>query len=102
MHPFPLSVAGVLTVILVAGAARADDKSDTVRAASLFAEGRRLLAAEDYAAACPKLAESQALDPAPDTAFDLGICYQKASQAAFKAARELARSPEQTVGGVSM
>jgi hypothetical protein len=101
MNPFYLSVASTLAVILVAGAASADDKSDAVRAGALFEEGRRLMAAEDYAAACPKLAESQGLDPAPDTAFDLGICYQKASEAAFKAARELARPPEQTMGGVS-
>ncbi len=53
------------------------------------------MAGGDYAAACPKLAESQALDPSADTALDLGICYQNASQAAFKAAHDLARAPEQ-------
>ena len=89
-----LSVAGALGVFLFAGGARADDKPDTVRASALFAEGRRLMAAGDFGAACPKLAESQALDPQPDTALDLGICYEKASEVAFKAAHELARSPE--------
>jgi hypothetical protein len=59
------------------------------------------MAAEDYAAACPKLAESQALYPAADTAFDLGICYEKASQAAFKAAHELAPPSEPGSGTVS-
>jgi hypothetical protein len=45
------------------------------RAAALFTEeGRQLMAAGDYAAACPKLAESQSLEPAADTALDLGIC----------------------------
>jgi len=52
------------------------------------------MAAGDYAAACPKLAESQSLEPAADTALDLGICYQNASQAAFKLAHELAHSTE--------
>ena len=52
------------------------------------------MAAGDYAAACPKLAESQSLEPAADTALDLGICYQNASQAAFKLAHDLARSTE--------
>jgi serine/threonine-protein kinase len=47
------------------------------------------MAIKDYAAACPKLAESQALAPAADTAFDLAICYQAASQLAFKAASDL-------------
>jgi hypothetical protein len=84
---------GICALVLVANVAKADE-GDRDRAASLFAEGRRLLATEDYAAACPKLAESQALDPAPDTAFDLGVCYQKASQLAFKAAHDLAHSPE--------
>jgi hypothetical protein len=80
----------------MAGGAKADDKSRTEKAAALFAEGRRLMSAENYAAACSKLAESQALDPEPDTAFDLGICYQKASQAAFKTARELAGGHDST------
>jgi hypothetical protein len=74
--------------------ARADDNPDAVRATALFAEGRRLMATEDYASACPKLAESQALEPAADTALDLAICYQKASQAAFKVAHDLARPSE--------
>jgi hypothetical protein len=94
MRSLPLSVAGALAITLSAGAASADDAPDAVRAATLFAEGRQLMAAQDYAAACPKLAESQALDPAADTALDLGICYQKASEQAFKVARELAPSSE--------
>ena len=88
-----LSAAGGLTLLLTARVAGADEAPDAVRAAALFTEGRRLMALEYYADACPKLAESQALDPAPDTAFDLGICYEKASQAAFKAAHEMAQPP---------
>ncbi|MBV8956854.1 MAG: hypothetical protein JO179_22140 [Solirubrobacterales bacterium] len=51
------------------------------------------MATGDYATACPKLAASQELAPAPDTAMDLGLCYQKASEVAFKAAYDLARGP---------
>jgi serine/threonine-protein kinase len=94
-HALPASIAGALTIAFTAGAARADDTSDTALAAELFTEGRQLMAAGDYAAACPKLAESQSLSPAADTAFDLGVCYQKASQAAFKVAHDLARSSEE-------
>ena len=90
MHQLHLSFAGALVATLVAGVAGAEDKSSAAKASALFEEGRRLMAAEKYAEACPKLAESQALDPAPDTAFDLGICYQRASQAAFETARQLA------------
>jgi hypothetical protein len=95
-----VTAAGALAVVLAASVARADETPDAVRAAALFTEGRQLMAADDYAAACPKLAESQALAPAADTALDLGICYQKASQAAFKAAHELARSSEPGSGVV--
>ena len=94
MNPRSLSVAGAVGLVLLSGSARAEDKPDVTRAQALFAEGRRLMAAGDYTAACPKLAESQALDPQADTALDLGICYEKASELAFKAAHELARSPE--------
>jgi hypothetical protein len=95
-----LSAAGCLTILLTASVAGADEAPDAVRAAALFAEGRQLMASGDFAAACPKLAESQTLDPAPDTALDLGICYEKASQAAFKTAHELAR-PSAGGGAVS-
>jgi hypothetical protein len=94
MHPAPASLACALAVVLAARVAEAQDTPDAVRAAALFAEGRQLMAAGDYAAACPKLAESQSLEPAADTALDLGICYQNASQAAFKVAHDLARSTE--------
>jgi hypothetical protein len=100
MRSFLLLATGVCTLFVATSVARADE-GDKDRAASLFAEGRRLMAAEDYAAACPKLAESQALDPAPDTAFDLGVCYQRASQSAFKAAHDLAHLPESSTAAAS-
>jgi hypothetical protein len=90
MRPFALLVASGLSVGLSARVASAEDGADATRAAALFDEGRRLMATDDYGAACPKLAESQALDPRPDTALDLGLCYQRASQAAFKVSRDLA------------
>jgi serine/threonine-protein kinase len=91
----PASLASALTVLITASLAHAQATSDDVRAAALFTEGRQLMAAGDYAAACPKLAESQALAPAADTALDLAICYQYASQAAFKVAHDLSHSSEQ-------
>jgi len=53
-----LWAAGALAAVLAASVARADETPDAVRAAALFSEGRQLMAAEDYVAACPKLAES--------------------------------------------
>jgi hypothetical protein len=96
------SVAGVLTLVLAANLASADEASDRARAAALFLDGQRLLATEDYAAACPKLAESQALHPAQETEFVLGLCYQKASQAAFNLAHDLAPPLEPREGAVSL
>jgi len=101
MRKNALLVASALSVLLLTRVAGADDKADAIRAASLFDEGRRLLAAEDYAAACPKFAQSQAIDPRPDTALDLGICYQRASQLAFKAARDLAPPIDESSGASS-
>jgi hypothetical protein len=96
MRSLALSLAGALTIVFLADSASAGDPSDAARAAAvLFDEGRRLMETEDYAAACQKLAESQALDPAPDTALNLGVCYQKASQGAFSAAHALARPSEE-------
>jgi hypothetical protein len=89
------SIATAVAVLFTPSVARAEDTADSARAAALFTEGRELMAAGDCAAACPKLAESQALAPAADTALDLAICYQKASQAAFKAAHELAHATEE-------
>lgn len=50
---------------------------NAARADALFREGQALLAKGDLAAACPKLADSYALDPALGTLLNLAYCHQK-------------------------
>jgi hypothetical protein len=63
--------------------ARADASlADKAAAQTLFDEGRKLMAAGKFAEACPKLAESQKLDPGVGTQFNLSDCYEKIGQTA--------------------
>jgi hypothetical protein len=66
--------------------------SDAARALALVDEGRHLMAAGDYPAACPKFASSQALDPGPGVALSLATCYEKAGK--FASASEAFRQAE--------
>lgn len=50
---------------------------DVSRADELFRSARELMQAGDHAAACPKLVESQKLDPGAGTLLNLGLCYRE-------------------------
>jgi hypothetical protein len=67
----------VLGLLLVARPVHADTAAETERAEQLFREASALVEKGDYAAACPKLAESQRLDPALGTQYNLALCYEK-------------------------
>jgi hypothetical protein len=63
----------VLPVLLAPAVARA---GDAAAAQAMFDEAKQLTADGHYAAACPKFAESQRLDPGLGTQFHLADCLQ--------------------------
>jgi serine/threonine-protein kinase len=73
------ALASLCGLSMVFVAPRAFAQSDDAAAAqALFEEGKKALQAGDFNTACPKLAESQKLDPGAGTLFMLAICHEKA------------------------
>lgn len=72
--------AFLLTCLAALPAALA--QSDAATAQALFDEGKRLLDEKKYAEACPKLEESQRLDPAIGTKYHLARCYEAIGRSA--------------------
>jgi hypothetical protein len=75
------AVGPALAVMLLAATAGAQS-NDKVAAEALFEDGRRLVAAGNFAEACPKFADSQRLDPSPATLLNLASCYEKSGRTA--------------------
>jgi serine/threonine-protein kinase len=75
-----LGLAIALTLATVTRAASAGDAA--AAAEVLFDEGKRLAQSGDYPGACPKLEESQKLDPGMGTLYRLADCYEHVGRTA--------------------
>lgn len=63
--------------------ARADGSgTDSAAAQALFDQGKKLMAEGNYPDACPKLEESQRLDPGVGTLLNLADCYEQEGRTA--------------------
>lgn len=102
-------IVAMRTAIVALGIALAATSTITIaraqptpsRADQLFDEGRELMAKQDYAGACPKLEESQRLDPALGTLLNIGLCDEGLGKlatalAVWRQAEELARASGET------
>jgi hypothetical protein len=78
-----LAALALATAVSASGAAGAQSSAqDSAVAQSLYDEARKLAGSNDFATACPKLEESQRLDPTPVTQFWLADCYEHVGRTA--------------------
>jgi len=76
--PSSILLAVTTTLITLAPPVRAQARSDKAASAQiLFEEGMKLMKSGKTAAACPKFAESQRLDPGMGTQYRLAECYEQ-------------------------
>jgi len=75
-------VSALSALFVVALAPPAWAQAEAARAETLFREGRALLDAKSYDLACPKLAESERLDPSSGVELALGLCYERSGKTA--------------------
>lgn len=96
------SIAATFVVAAVVASAHAHaTAADLATAEALFGDARRLMAADRYPEACPKLEESERLDPSIGTELNLASCYQHVGHTASAWAMFLKVAGEARAAGQS-
>jgi hypothetical protein len=80
--PRLVATSFALIALLRSGSLHAEE-TDVAKADRLFREGTSALDAGRYQEACPKLEESQKLDPALGTQYNVALCRQRSGQPAL-------------------
>ncbi|MDI1450421.1 hypothetical protein [Polyangium sp. 6x1] len=76
------SLLGMVVCLGLLGPARAALAQDVAAAEALFQKGVAEMEAQQFAVACPHLAESQRIDPRPGTLYTLAYCEMSAGRIA--------------------
>jgi hypothetical protein len=95
-----LLIPALVLALYTSDAAAQASASDKAAAEALFDQGLRLMKQNSFAEACPKLEESNRIDPAVGTLLYLGECYERVGKTAsawatFREAASLATNSNQ-------
>jgi serine/threonine-protein kinase len=77
-----MRVLAAACLMAVTQSASAQNANDKAAAEALFDQGKAFMAAENYAAACPKFSESLRLDQGVGTSLWLAECYERSGKLA--------------------